>query len=339
MNKVEIALLDTGINALHPYLKDNIVKSYEVVYLDKTYQVVPSEDMNNDFSGHGTACASVIKKECSDVELYSFKVFDNKGRCNLQVLETALYYIKSMSINLINLSLAIIDKVDITDLEKLCNDITFDRKIIISSLGNKQKRSYPAVLKECIGVQGSILNTVDSIWFNKHKKIQCVVDNTPFLHCNIAGNYSLFGKCNSYSSAKLTGIVASIISEKSQLSRNQILTCLSDRSEKKYWCQFDLRKSKRYPNIDEYKEQFDKSIIDEIEKIIKKQLNIDKDIPIKNKFLLSSEIGLSYRHCYELIKNIEKTFGITIHDYTRISREDFYSVNHIVHLIYQYMLL
>jgi subtilisin family serine protease len=61
-NKVKIALLDTGVNASHPHLKNTIVKCYDVVNLGQEYQVVLLEDMNNDYNGHGTACASVIKK-------------------------------------------------------------------------------------------------------------------------------------------------------------------------------------------------------------------------------------------------------------------------------------
>jgi hypothetical protein len=335
-NKVKIALLDTGVNASHPHLKNTIVKCYDVVNLGQEYQVVLLEDMNNDYNGHGTACASVIKKECPNIEIHSFRILDKEGVCNLLKLETTLNYIKQIDIKLINLSLAIEANADIKDLSKICNELKSDNKIVISSLSNSGKKSHPAILKDCIGVQGFILNTTNSIWFNRFKKIQCVVDSTPFFHCNINGTYSMFGKSNSYSAAKLTGIVAAIIYENNHISISQIVSNLSGRTEKKYWSKLDLRKSKRFPDVEKYNNKVDQNITNEIENILRKQLNIDKNISLKGKLLLSSEIGLFYEHCYDLIKNIEMIFGFKIDDYTRISRENFYSTEHIANLVHKY---
>ena len=52
-------------------------------------------------------------------------------------------------------------------------------------------------------MQGAILDTVDAIWFNPYRRIQGVVDSTPYLHCNIENTYSMFGKSNSYAAARL----------------------------------------------------------------------------------------------------------------------------------------
>lgn len=335
-NKVKIALLDTGINVWHPYLKNIYVKSYEVVNLRGAYEIVSLEDINSDNNGHGTACASVMKKECANIEIYSFKILNDKGICNLQMLETVLSYINYLDIKLINLSLAIEEHAMIRDLSKICNELKLDGKIIISSLGNHRKKSYPAILKDCIGVQGFILNSADSIWFNQFKKIQCIIDSTPFFHCDNKDSYSMFGKCNSYASAKLTGIIAAILYENNNFDTKQIFSNLASRADKKHWCQLDLRKSKRFPDLNLYKNQVNQHIVKEIENILKEYLKLDADISLKGKLLLSSEVGLLYEHCYDLIKSIEKIFDFTVKDYTSISREDFYSIESISHLVHIY---
>lgn len=336
-NKIKIALLDTGVNALHPYLKNSIKKCYVVVCEGTSCRIDLIENNNNDNNGHGTAGASVIKKECPNIELYSFKILDLKGICNLQLLETALSYIKHMDIKLINLSLAIMDRVNVHYIKKICEELKEEGKIIVSALANRQKKSYPATLKNCIGVQGSILNTCNSLWFNQFKRIQCVVDSTPYLHCNKEGNYSMYGKCNSYSAAKLTGLIAAIMYENHNISRNQILENLKNRSEKKYWTQFDLRKSKRYPKIDVFKEEVNEKLNCKIEESIKHYLGLHGDVTLQGELLFSKKVGLYYDDCYNLLKRIELDFGFTIIDYTTISREDFYSVNHLAHLVNTYI--
>lgn len=335
-NKVKIALIDTGVNALHPYLSDHIAECYEVIFSKSDSSIVFLDpNTNHDCNGHGTACASVIKKECPNIDLYSFKVLNEDGICNLQMLETALSFIRGMDIKLINLSLSIQDKVDLTNLNKICNELICDGKILIASLNNHRTKSYPAILNNCIGVQGFILDTINSLWFNSWKKIQCVIDNTPFLHCNVEGTYSMFGKSNSYSTARLTGIISTILYNNNTFNKKQITAYLSGISERKYWTNLNLKKSKRFPVIDEYKGQIDQRIMLEIDDILKYHLHLDKKTQLDNQLLYSSNIGLTYEDCYSLIQKLEAVFGFTIRDYTCISRETFYSNNHLGYFVCQ----
>lgn len=333
---IKVAILDTGINATHPYLTNNIKRSYDVIKGKKYYQINLLENNNFDNNGHGTACASVIKSLCNDVDIYSFKILDERGICSVLKLEKVLSYIEEIDVDIINLSLSIVEKASIKELESICDRLWKKNKLVVASLGNGQKRGYPAILKNCIGVQGSILKTMDSIWFCSYKKIQCVVDNTPFLHCNKEGNYSMFGKCNSYSAAKLSGIIASVANHRNMFDVEEIMTELTDMSERKYWSGLELRKSKRFPDIMRYKDIVDEDLTKEVEEMVKEYFHFEKNFSLSQAFLFSREIGLTYECCYKLLKVFEQKFKFIVDDYTNVSREDFYSIYSIARMIQYY---
>ncbi len=65
-NAVKIAILDSGINVNHDYLKNSIKTGYSFVKSDENYRIIEG-NYCDDF-GHGTICASAIKKECKDIK-------------------------------------------------------------------------------------------------------------------------------------------------------------------------------------------------------------------------------------------------------------------------------
>lgn len=304
---------------LHPYLSANICKAYRMNLEEEKLQLVEKQI---DLNGHGTACASVIKKECPDVDIISIQLLDTDGMCNFRQLELAMQYIERIDADLINLSLALKDRTDLSLLKKICARLNRQNKTIVVSLGNHMKKSYPAYFNECIGVRGAILDNPETLWFNKKKKIQCVVDSTPYLHCDLNNGYNMFGKCNSYAAAKITGILAREILP-GHFSREACEKCLATLSARKHWTQWSTSKSRRFPDIYQYKGKTNERIVKEVEKYLKDITSCEN---IRDARLLSSEVGLQYQQCYCLIKELERIFSFKIVDYTKISREVFYSI-------------
>ena len=80
-NKIKVALVDTGIDINHEYLKNNIIGGISIC--ENKYGEIELSDDYNDENGHGTRCASLIKKEFPDVQLFIIKAFDKAGRSNV----------------------------------------------------------------------------------------------------------------------------------------------------------------------------------------------------------------------------------------------------------------
>lgn len=325
-NKIKIAIIDTGINGIHPYLKDVISANYEFGEGSDNIVKIASNYRCNDQNGHGTACASAIVKECRNIELYSYKLLDATGVGCLKKFEEVLTIILESDIDLINMSLAVTSRANTADLNKLCKALEKQGKIIVAALENHVRKSYPAIYPHCYGVQGFILEELDAIWFNKRKKIQCIVDNTPFFHCDLKNEYKMFGKSNSYASAKLTGMIARIMYQNQTNDRKQINDALQAMAKSLNWNNSDLKASKRFPILDKYKNEGNKYLICEIKKKIKEYLKINKGISLEGKGLFTQEIGLTYEQCFGLLLRLQEYFNFEVSDYTKISREDFYTI-------------
>lgn len=336
MENIKIALIDTGVNYQHEFLKDVIKKQFYINKKGERYKIIENENIG-DFVGHGTGCASVIRKECKNIEIYSFCIVDKNGNSNIHILEIILEYIKNLEINLINLSLSIMQKTDLRTLKRIIKCLDRQGKILIVSVTNNKNLSFPASLKECIGVQGGILDEIDSIWFDSHKKIQAALDYTPYLHCNNRNTYSMFGKSNSYATAKLTGIIAQLMVSQKVHSKQQLFIILEKISRRKRWYGIELQKSRRKPQTNKYNNDIDLYLCREIAKLLEFHLKIDKNYSLSGKLLLSARVGIKYENCFEILKLLENKFCFDICDYTQISREDFYTIYHITHLVQKYL--
>lgn len=322
-SKIKIAILDTGININHEDLSNYIVGGISFMKKNNRYEI--SEKYMDD-NGHGTLCASVIKKECSNVEFFIIKVLDKNASGNLEVLECALNYLKQSDIRLINMSFALIGKTNLKDLKKICKELEKENKILICSLANGYNKSYPAVFKSVLGVRGFILENEKSYWFCKNKKIQAVVDYNEYLHCNIKNTYSLFGVCNSFAAAKMTGIVAGIMYSNPNITKNQLYKKLREECTKKWWSKSDFKIKKHYPSfMVESVLKYD-WVIKKLEYVLGEYFKIN-DLSILKKYILFSEkIGLNKDRCYDLLKLIENKFEIKFKDYTKFSVDDFCSI-------------
>lgn len=327
-NKVKIAILDTGVDKNHEYLKNNIMGGVSFK-CDGKYILV-SDDYEDD-NGHGTSCASIIKKEFNDVEIFSMKVLDKYGKANIQILEEALKYLLNTDIKVINLSLSVIESGVVKDLKKICNKLTSKGKIIVCSLANGYEESYPAIFENVIGVKGFILEDENSFWYNQNKNIQCIIDNNSYMSCNINNSYKLFGKCNSQAAAKLTGKVAKLLFEYGDMTFYELNNKLELLARKKYWTSKDLEQSKRYPTFKGELYSDEDYLFKEVLQVLLDFLdfNID-DIYIYSLF--NENIGLNDNNCFELIKILESKFSISL-DYITISRYDFLSIYTLVDLI------
>lgn len=333
--KIKVGIVDTGIHAEHPYLKDKIVGIYEYCAEQKDIYAVPKTTCN-DQNGHGTACASVIVKECPMVELYVYKLLDRQGEANLLALENTLYTLLNTELDIINLSLSIEKQKRSHELKYLCKELEKQGKLVIVALKNHEYKSYPSAYRFCYGVRGSILDNRDDFWFSKYRQIQCIVDSTPFLHCDTTCGYHMFGKSNSYAAAKMTGKIARILAEGGKCDMRQMNKILSENAKRNFWHSSELRTSRRFPDLKQYENVVDNTLVTSIEEIVKAYLRVD----IKNlreHFLFGQDIGLKYELCYSLLKELELRFGFQVYDYTKISREDFYTIGHLSYLIQRQM--
>ncbi len=330
MSRVKVAILDTGIDSKHDYLKENIIGGRSFILNDKNILI---GDEYSDDNGHGSSCASLIKKEFKDIDIFAIKILDSQGRSNVQVLEEALKFILKTDIRLINLSLSINENKFQSDLYSICKELFLNGKIIVSSLANRCKSSYPCVFDNVIGVKGFILENKDSFWYNKNYDIQCVIDNNSYLSCSLNNSYQLFGKSNSQATARLTGKIAKVMSKYPKIELEGLNKELESLALKNRWSESDLLSSKRYYDNKVEPYDSDNYILKSVKETLKEVLKIDdKSEDIYDYNLFSNRVGLNDHNCFNVIRKMEEKFNIKI-EYINVSRYDFVSVHTLTKLV------
>lgn len=329
MDRVKIAVLDSGIDTKNPYFMEKVYKG-EGIYFDGTKPFAGSEF--NDDNGHGSLCTSVILKECKEVQLYVMKVIDKWGLTNLEILEYALERLLYEDVDIISISLAIVKGQCSKRIRMLCDCLCKKGTIIICSFANGKRESYPASFKSVWGVRGFILENEKAFWERKRGK-EFIVDYNPYLHLTIGGEYVLYGKSNSYACAKMTGIVARIMRQIDSNSIQAVRNTIIMKAERHNWIGFrDLKKSKRFPNFYTETKYVDSRIV----RLLTNELKIEEKEMIYQYNLFDSHIGLNYKNCGRILKKIEKLCQFKIPSYELVSRYDFYSIYTLSDLIKRY---
>lgn len=329
INGIKIAIVDTGICKDHPYLADSIYGGYSFVGNDcNDYQ---------DQNGHGTLCTSVIKKECNSAQFYIIKALDSTNTSNLLILEDCLKYINKLNVKLCNLSLSLTEQYDFSELSRILSNITDSGVIVVCSTENGKMTSFPAALENVIGVRGAILESQSTIWFNERRKIQAIVDSNPYLHAYPGGTYQLFGRSNSFAAAKMSGIIANILSQEPDLSRKRLFEKLSAIAHCGNWDEKDLRFSKRLPTLFDNKSDINPTLLSKLESLTQGYWAVsNEDLYLYGMF--SHYIGMDASNCFMFLQHLEKALGLRISNYTNISRYDLFTFLNIANLIDRYMI-
>lgn len=321
-----VAILDSGINLENIETNKQVVGGISFIYDPKTGEII-NDDCFEDENGHGTSCASMIKRIAPDTNFYIVKILDNNAKTNSKALLIALNYLLEKDIRLINLSLATIEEKYFEEISEICNLLKQRGKIIVCSLDNRNNRSFPAVLDSVIGVRGSIFNSSEHFWYNKTLKIQCVADIIPVYIPTINGAYWLFGG-NSKATALFTGHIANILSQHPDISFEQLNEILEQRAYKNNWNDNNIDSYiDFYGDITPISENFGQENMKLLISILRDNLGSSEafEVLISRKKLYNPQIGVNKFNCYNIIKDIENKFGVKL-CYSAITFNTFTSV-------------
>lgn len=143
---IKIAVLDTGCQIDHPWVKANIKGTYNAI--KKTRDVTDNQ-------GHGTHCASTITEALPDCELYIVKVLGDDGSGSVVDIAHGIdYAAKEFGVDVISMSLG--GPGADSYMPPAIQRATELGAIIIAAAGNSGPRQntdgYPARYPQCISV-------------------------------------------------------------------------------------------------------------------------------------------------------------------------------------------
>jgi len=101
---VRVAIVDSGIEASHPWVGGRVCESYTLDKGEHGYEVIPCESV--DLIGHGTAVAGGIRRFAPDVDLIGVQVLGAGLRADSEGLVAALRWLVDQDVDVVNLSLS-----------------------------------------------------------------------------------------------------------------------------------------------------------------------------------------------------------------------------------------
>lgn len=234
-----VILIDTGID-VHAFAPNIIGGKH--FYIEDSY-VYCDDNFNDDENGHGSACAYTILSVFPLAKFYVIKALDKNAETIYPVLETALEYCLGLNYHIINLSLSLESKSLDDKIFSLCNKLKNQDKVLVSSVYNGYRESYPASYNSVIGVRGSLFTNAETFWYNTNFPVQCIADITPRFTNRSLDNYFIFGG-NSKACALVTGMIMKfLVNNNLSINFDLVNYILEKKAKKNIWLEKDINTS------------------------------------------------------------------------------------------------
>lgn len=148
---VTVAVLDTGVDATHPYLAGKLVPGYDALAPD----TAPDEEatgLTNVAYGHGTMVAGIIARVAPGAKILPIRVLNADGSGDVFALIAGIRYAVAHGAQVINLSLGGSSRSCF--LEEALTEARLAGCVVVAAAGNDNSDTpyYPAALSGVLGV-------------------------------------------------------------------------------------------------------------------------------------------------------------------------------------------
>lgn len=197
-HSVRVAIIDSGIDPTH----EKIGAVHEVLLDSVPWQAALG-------SGHGTACAGIIRQIAPTAILYDVRIFDESLTADGSALLAAIHWTIEQQMDVVNLSLGTTDIAFRDGLAEVCCQARDAGVILVAAEHNDGRESYPAALPDVIGVAGGKVRGRYGYYYRPGHAIECVARGDAQRVCWIDPPYVMVSG-TSFAAPHITGIVAMI---------------------------------------------------------------------------------------------------------------------------------
>jgi subtilisin len=218
-----VCILDSGVEASHPLVGG--LDSAVVISLDENDEVIATEDAEGDLSGHGTACAGVVRGLAPECSLSSVRVLGAGFSGSGGVLLGGLKYAVEQGFDVINMSLSTTKKPFASVLHELADSAYFKRTVLVASAHNMPVESYPWRFSSVISVGSHEEPDPLTFFYNPTPPVEFFGRG---VNVDVAwlGGRSINVSGNSFATPHMTGICALILAKHPELTPFQLKNVL-----------------------------------------------------------------------------------------------------------------
>jgi len=220
---VRVCILDSGVDGEHPLV--GRLGSAVTISQDENDEVIAEEDTEGDLSGHGTACAGIVRSLAPECELASVRVLGAGFTGSGGVLLAGLRYAVEQGFDVINMSLSTTKKPFAAVLHELADSAYFRRTVLVASAHNMPVESYPWRFSSVISVGSHEDESPFAFFYNPSPPVEFFGRG---VNVDVAwlGGRSIRVSGNSFATPHMTGICALILSKHPELTPFQVKSVL-----------------------------------------------------------------------------------------------------------------
>jgi subtilisin family serine protease len=218
-----VCILDSGVEAGHPLIGE--LESAVVISIGENEEVIAEEDIEGDVSGHGTACAGIVRTLAPECSISSVRVLGSTFTGSGAILLGGLRYAVEQGFDVINMSLSTTKKPFASVLHELADSAYFKRTVLVASAHNMPVESYPWRFSSVLSVGSHEEEDPLAFFYNPNPPVEFfgrgVNVEVPWL-----GGRSLRVSGNSFATPHLTAICALILAKHPELTPFQLKSVL-----------------------------------------------------------------------------------------------------------------
>jgi subtilisin len=220
---VRVCILDSGVEAGHPLVGP--VQSSHTVQEQPDGTCTVIEVAHQDVSGHGTACASVVRSLAPDCEIHSIRVLGHGLSGSGEALLAGLKWAIAQRFAVINLSLSTTRRKFADTLRALTDEAYFHQTVLVASAHNLPIESFPWRFSSVISVGSHDTGDPGQFFYNPDPPVEFFAHGVDVEVGWLDGGTR---RCtgNSFATPHIAGYCALILSKHPELTAFQVKNLL-----------------------------------------------------------------------------------------------------------------
>jgi subtilisin len=220
---VRVCIVDSGIEPGHPRVGP--VDSAHVAEVDEDGEVSIVRDEAGDVSGHGTACAGIVRSLAPDAALHAVRVLGPDTTGSGKALLAGLEWAIEQRFDVINMSLSTRKRQFADVLRELADNAYFQRSLLVCSAHNMAVESFPWRFASVVSVGSHDRDEPLEFDYNTRPPVEFFGRGVD-VEVAWTGGGTTVASGNSFATPQLAGLCALILAKHPGLTPFEVKTIL-----------------------------------------------------------------------------------------------------------------